>query len=106
MAVATEMGVDFETVIYMKERPDEATLRSIVEILEDPVENLVRKDSQFKKLELDEDDYVGDPDAVVDILLKYPRLMQRPVIVRGGRAIIGRPLDGNKAKDRLASLFS
>lgn len=99
------MGVDFETVLYMKEKPDEATLRAIIARLEDPVENLVRKDSQFKKLELDEDDYVGDADAVVDVLLRYPRLMQRPVIVRGDKAIIGRPLDGRKAKERLAEIL-
>jgi len=106
VAVATEMGVDFETVLYMKDKPDEKTLRDIISKLEDPVENLVRKDSQFKKLGLDEDDYVGDADAVVEVLLRYPRLMQRPVIVRGGKAIIGRPLDGVKAKDRLAELLS
>ena len=106
MAVATETGIDFETVLYMKDNPDEATLRDIISKLEDPVENLVRKDSQFKKLELDPDDYVGDADAVVDVLLRYPRLLQRPVIVRGDKAIIGRPLDGRKAKDRLAELFA
>ena len=100
------MGVEFETVLYLKERPDEPTLRDIISKLEDPVENLVRKDSQFKKLELDPDDYVDNPDAVVEVLLKYPRLMQRPVVVRGDKAIIGRPLDDAKAKDRLAAIFS
>lgn len=105
MAVATEMDVDFDTVLYMKEKPDEQTLREIIAKLEDPVENLVRKDSQFKKLELDPDDYVGNPDAVVDVLLRYPRLMQRPIVVRGDKAIIGRPLDDRKAKDRLAEIL-
>jgi arsenate reductase len=105
VAVATEMGLEFDTVLYMSEKPDEATLRDIIAKLEDPVENLVRKDSQFKKLELDEDDYVENPDAVVAVLLRYPRLMQRPVIVHGDEAIIGRPLDGVKARDRLAALF-
>ena len=90
----------------MSERPDRDTLRGIVERLEDPVENLVRKDSQFSKLGLDADDYVGNPGAVVDVLLRYPRLMQRPVLVRGGRAIIGRPLGDAKAKDRLAVFFA
>ena len=102
MAVATEAGADFDVVLYMSERPDRDTLGRIVERLEDPVENLVRKDSQFSKLGLDADDYVGNPGAVVDVLLRYPRLMQRPVLVRGGRAIIGRPLGDAKAKDRLA----
>jgi arsenate reductase len=106
VAVATEMNVDFDEVRYLKTPPDEATLRDIVAKLEDPVENLVRKDSQFKKLELDPDDYVDNPDAVVEVLLKYPRLMQRPVVVRGDKAIIGRPLDDAKAKDRLAAIFA
>ena len=106
MAVATEAGVDFEVVLYMSDRPDAETLTSIVERLEDPVENLVRKDSQFSKLGLDPDDYVDNPDAVVDVLVAYPRLMQRPVLVRGDRAIIGRPLGDAKAKDRLAEFLA
>ena len=105
MAVATEMGVEFEEVRYTKNPPDEATLRELIAKLEDPVENLVRKDSQFKKLELNEDDYVGDVDAVVAVLVRYPRLLQRPVDVTEKKAIIGRPLDGMKAKDRLAEIF-
>lgn len=105
MAVATEMGVDFDTVLYMKDFPDETTLRALIDKLEDPVESLVRKDSQFAKLELDEDDYVDDPDAVVEVLTRYHRLFQRPVVVGPDKAIIGRPLDGVKAKERLAELF-
>ena len=105
MAVAAEAGVDAEVVLYMSQRPDRDTLQGIVDRLEDPVENLVRKDSQFAKLGLDADDYVGNPDAVIEVLLQYPRLLQRPVLVRGDRAIIGRPLDGVKAKDRLAEFF-
>ena len=96
MAVAEEMGVDHDVVLYIKDPPDEATLRRIVKGLEDPVEDLVRKDSKFKKLELDPDDYVGNPDAVVEILVKHKQLLQRPVVVKGAKAIIGRP------KDRIA----
>ena len=86
MAVATENGVEFEEIRYTKNPPDEATLRELIAKLEDPVENLVRKDSQFKKLELNEDDYVGNVDAVVEVLLRYPRLLQRPVIVTEDKA--------------------
>jgi arsenate reductase len=77
-------------VEYLKAPPDRATLERIVAGLEDPIENLVRKDSLFAKLELDPADY-RTPDAVVALLLARPRLMQRPLVVRGGRAIIGRP---------------
>ena len=78
---------------YQKDKPDRAALAHLVSILDGPVEDLVRKDSQFKKLGLNADDYVGNPDAVVDVLVKYIRLLQRPVIVRGDKAIIGRPRD-------------
>ncbi|MGB0327962.1 MAG: arsenate reductase family protein [Akkermansiaceae bacterium] len=91
MAVAEELGVEHEVVLYIKTPPDEATLTQIVEILEDPVEDLVRKDSKFKKLELNPDDFVNNPKAVVDILVKHKQLLQRPVLVREDKAIIGRP---------------
>lgn len=91
MAVAEELGVDADVVLYMKEPPDRATLERIVKGLEDPVEDLVRKDSQFKKLDLNPDDYVGNPEAVVDLLVERKALLQRPVVVKGKKAIIGRP---------------
>lgn len=91
MAVAEDLGVDHDVVLYMKEPPDEKTLKKIVAGLEDPVEDLVRKDSKFKKLELNADDYVDNPQAVIDILVQHKALLQRPVVVKGRKAIIGRP---------------
>jgi arsenate reductase len=93
LAVAEDNGLTYETVLYMKQRPDRAALEQLVSMLEDPVEDLVRKDSKFKKLGLNPNDYVGNAKAVVDVLEAYPALLQRPVLVRGGRAIVGRPRD-------------
>ena len=92
MAVAEANDVDVEVVQYLKTPPDRATLQMIVGALEDPVEDLVRKDANFKKLGLDAGDYTTAP-AVIDLLLEHPKLMQRPVLVKDGRAIIGRPKD-------------
>ena len=91
MAVAEELGVDCEVILYIKEPPGREDFENIVRILEDPVEDLVRKDSLFKKRELNPDDYVDNPEAVVEALLKQKQLLQRPLIVRGDKAIIGRP---------------
>lgn len=99
MAVAEELGVEHDTVLYMKEPPDRNTLERIVSMLEDPVEDLVRKDAKFKKLGLNPDDFVGNADAVVDVILEHKALMQRPVVVKGDTAIIGRP------KSRIAELL-
>ncbi len=85
--------MEHEVILYIKTPPDRGVLELIVEGLEDPVEDLVRKDSKFKKLTLDPADYVDNPEAVIEILLKHKQLLQRPVLVRGRKAIIGRPKD-------------
>jgi arsenate reductase len=54
------------------------------------VADLVRKDPYFKQLGLDASDYTT-PGAVVDLLVEHPRLMQRPLLVKGDRVVIGRP---------------
>jgi len=91
LAVAEEMGQKAEVVLYMKEPPSREDLDHLVEIIEDPVEDLVRKDSVFKKLELDPEDYVGNPTAVAELLARKTALLQRPIVVKGDRAIVGRP---------------
>jgi len=90
---ARDNGVAFTEVRYLKEKPTRELLEQLVAKLEDPVEDLVRKDSYFKKLELDADAFVGKPAEVVNVLEQHPRLLQRPLIVRGDKAIIGRPKD-------------
>jgi arsenate reductase len=59
-------------------------------MLDGPVADLVRKDKRFKELGLNSADY-ADKKTVVALLLKYPELMQRPIVIRGKRAIIARP---------------
>ena len=99
MRIAEELGVEFEEVNYIQSPPDADTLRSIIAKLEDPPTALVRRDSKFKKLELDDTD-VATEDQIVDILVKHKQLLQRPLIVTKKTAIIGRP------KDRVRALLS
>ena len=98
MSIAKELGVDAEIVLYLKTPPDAATLRSIIAKLEDPVTDLVRRDSMWKKLGLTDDD-AQTADQVVDLLVKHKQLLQRPVVVTKKTAIIGRP------KDRVRTLL-
>ena len=69
---------------------DRAGLEALLAILEDPPADLVRHDQRFKELGLDPKGYTT-ADAVVDLLVEHPELMQRPVLVSGGRAVIARP---------------
>ncbi len=90
MSIAQELGVDAQIVLYLKTPPDESVLRAIIAKLEDPVTDLVRRDSLWKKLGLTDDDAATE-DQVVTLLLKHKQLLQRPVVVTDDRAIIGRP---------------
>jgi arsenate reductase len=92
MAVAEELGVDAEVVQYLKSPPDREALQWILDHLEDPPTDLVRRDATFAELGLSDAD-VATADQVVEVLLATPKLMQRPVVIRGERAIIGRPTE-------------
>lgn len=87
---AAELGVDADIDLYLKTKPDEAALLELIGMLEDPPGDLVRKDAFFEGLGLDEADYTT-PEAVAALVAEHPRLLQRPIIVHNGRAIIGRP---------------
>lgn len=96
---ASAGGVDLDVVQYLKTPLDRAALLALMVRLEDEPANLVRKDSFFTDLGLDPADYTT-ADAVADLLVTHPRLMQRPVLVQGDRAIIGRP------KERVADFLA
>lgn len=92
MSVLEDNGVAAEVIDYLKTPLDEAQFTELIAKLEDPVADLVRKDGFFKDQGLAAEDYTT-PEAVIALLVEHPRLMQRPILVRGDKAIIGRPKD-------------
>jgi arsenate reductase (glutaredoxin) len=74
----------------LKHPPSREELERILSMIEDPPAHLVRKDARFKELGLKADDYTT-PEQVGALLLEHPELMQRPVVIRGQRAVIARP---------------
>ena len=59
-------------------------------MLESPPADLVRKDKRFEELKLKATDYTSKA-QVIALLIKHPELMQRPIVIRGSRAVIARP---------------
>ncbi len=98
LTVADDLGVDVEVVQYLKAPLTRAELLDLMTALEDSPADLVRKDSFFKDQGLAAADYTT-PEQVAALLVEHPRLMERPVLRRGDRAIIGRP------KDRVAGFL-
>jgi len=90
LEILRERGAEFDVVEYLNEPPDQATLAQIAELLPGPPEELVRKDRNFERLGLDPSEYVTI-EAVVELLVAHPELMQRPVLINSDRAAICRP---------------
>jgi arsenate reductase len=95
----TAAGVEYDTVLYLKDAPSRAELERIIGHLDDPVADLVRKDKRFGELGLDAAEYTT-PESVIELLLEHPELLQRPILETADRAAIGRP-----PEDVLATFF-
>jgi arsenate reductase len=90
LQILNESTAEVEVVLYLQSPPSKAELERFLALLDDPPADLVRKDKRFAELGLVESDY-QTPDQVVGVLLKHPELMQRPIIIKGNRAVLARP---------------
>ncbi len=76
---------------YLSEPPTKKQLRDICKMLGlKPLQIIRTKEALFSELELSTDNGYSD-DQWLDVLVKNPRLLERPIVVRDGRAILGRP---------------
>lgn len=91
MQAADAAGVEVVEVRYLDDPLDEDALRTLIAKLEDPPTALVRA-GDAKAAGIDAERY-QDAAGVVAVLAEHPRLMERPVLVRGDRAVIGRPTE-------------
>lgn len=88
LALLEEKDVHFDVVEYLKEMPSEKEILEILEMLDEPLDKVVRTK---------EDDYQADPFELKDKILvakklkKVPRLLERPIVVKDGKAVLGRP---------------
>lgn len=89
-----DSGVDHKIVEYLKEPPTEDQIHEIITKLGLPVEYVIRKNESiykenFKAKEIDTNDWYG-------ILADNPILIERPIVVNNGEAILGRPPENVK----------
>ncbi len=96
MQLLKEEGLDFERVNYFVDPLDEITLREILSKAGlSPRDVLRTRDRVYSELNFDSDD-VSD-DVLLAALVEHPSLLQRPIIVRGDSAVLGRPIENVRA---------
>ena len=83
MEILPDRGVESDVVEYLKSPLDRADFERILDAIPDEPAELVRKD---KRLQASWGSSAADyttHDAVIDLLLEHPELMQRPVVFKG-----------------------
>ena len=85
-----EHDVEPHIVEYLVDPPDAATLRKLVRMLSiKPIELVRRTEPQFTDLGLV--DKQDDDEAIITAMASHPILIERPIVVSGGQARLGRP---------------
>ena len=90
LALLEGRGIQPEVIRYLDEPPDTQTLRSLLEKLGLTARDLLRTgEAEYRALDL------GRPglgeDELLEAMAAHPRLIQRPIVVAGGKARLGRP---------------
>ncbi len=90
LELLNEKGVNSDVVEYLKTPPDATTLKEILSMLGIKADQLLRKhEAEYKQAGLNKDGI--SEEQIIDAMIKYPKLIERPIVVANGKAIIGRP---------------
>ena len=88
-------GIDIQIIEYRTMPLTREKLIELIQQLDTPVATLVRtKEKEFSETPFD----INSKEEVVTHLLKFPILMERPILQGKGHATIGRPLEKIKAR--------
>ena len=87
LALIQKKGVEPDIVEYLVNPPSAAELTNVLDMLGlEPRDIVRRKEAQEEGIDND-----LDGDALIEAICKYPRALQRPIVVKDGKAAVGRP---------------
>lgn len=93
LALLTERDIEPQIVEYLKTPPSVAELERLLKMLGlEPRELMRRKEPEYKALGLD--DPALSRDALIRAMVEHPQLIERPIVVSGKKAALGRPPEG------------
>ncbi len=90
LALLLNHGFQPEIVNYLENPPDPNTLRSIINMLGGTIRDIIRSSEPIYR-ELSLDNQSLSESTLIDIVATNPRLLQRPIVVNGDQAAVGRP---------------
>lgn len=89
LEIVENSGKEFEIIQYLKNVPSKDELTEILKLLNLPAEALIRKNEadwkeNFKGKVLSEE-------QLIEAMIKFPKLIERPIVINNKKAVIGRP---------------
>ena len=91
-----ESGVDFEKVNYYNQPLTKKKLAELIRKMKIKPRELLRgSEPIYRELGLGKDKFADD--EIISLMIKHPDLIQRPIVERGSRAVLGRPTENVKA---------
>ena len=87
--ILAERGVSADYFRYLEQAPTRAEIEAVLALLgtDDPRSIIRTGEAIYRELGLAE----ADRDALLDAMVTHPILIERPIVIRGDRAVVGRP---------------
>ncbi|HAW93713.1 MULTISPECIES: arsenate reductase (glutaredoxin) [unclassified Arsukibacterium] len=96
LALLQKNGADFTIIEYLKTPPTAAELAAILIKLNIPARQLLRdKEEEYRSLQLN--NLALSEQQLINTMVEHPKLIERPIVINGEHAAIGRPLSNVSA---------
>jgi len=89
LSILKEKGIEPAIRLYMEEAPSAAELKELLNKLDLPAKDLVRKTEKIYKEKYKDKDL--SEEEWIEALVENPKLIQRPIVIKGDKAVIARP---------------
>lgn len=84
-----DRGIQPEIIDYLNNPPSAEELNTLLKLLQlEPQDLIRRQESEYKALNLD--DPLLSRDALIESMIDNPKLIERPIVINGDKAAIGR----------------
>ncbi len=89
LALLQEQGVEPEIIEYLKTPPSKAELDRVLKLLNKEPAELMRKGEEEFKTHIKDKSLTRDES--IALMVAYPKMIERPVVINGEKAAVGRP---------------
>ena len=81
---------DYEIFLYLQETLNKKSIKSVLDILGlNPKDILRSGEVEYKENKLSQ--YDDEDEKLIDFMIKYPKIIERPIVIKENKGVIGRP---------------